>query len=280
MSNLTAHLNHPRPLLVRPDWQDLRGDWGFATDDEDLGRARGWHQDAAPFTRTIAVPYPPESELSGIHDPAPHPIVWYRRSVRLDSRPGQGERLLLHFGAVDYRAEVWLNGVHIGGHEGGHTPFSFDVTDALVDGDEQLIVVRAEDECDDATQPRGKQDWRAEPHAVWYHRTTGIWQPVWAEVVPSSHIRRLHWTPDVAGAAVTLDVELSARPKRPLDVHVVLSLDDEPLAAQTCRTDRKDGRGRSRSRARDTNSTRLGCCGRRSRRLCWTRGSSCGATVC
>ncbi|MCG5215603.1 glycoside hydrolase family 2 TIM barrel-domain containing protein [Streptosporangium soli] len=239
---MTDHLDHPRPLLVRPHWQDLCGPWGFAADDEDQGRALGWHSDAAAFTRTIAVPYPPESELSGVHDPAAHPIVWYRRTLRPYQTPGPGERLLLHFGAVDYRAQVWFNGVRVGEHEGGHTPFSFDVTDALVPGDEQVIVVRVEDECDDTTQPRGKQDWRDEPHGIWYHRTTGIWQPVWAEVVPALHVRRLHWTPDVPGAAVTLEVELSRRPAEPVDVHVVLTLGEEVLAEQTCRTDRKDGR--------------------------------------
>ncbi|TYB71458.1 glycoside hydrolase family 2 [Nonomuraea sp. PA05] len=234
--------DHPRPLLVRPHWQDLSGPWGFATDDEDRGLAEGWHDDPAPYTRTITVPYPPESELSGLRDTAPHPVVWYRRTLRPDRAPGPGERLLLHFGAVDYRAQVWVNGVHAGGHEGGHTPFSFDVTDALVPGAEQVVVVRAEDECDDATQPRGKQDWRAEPHDVWYHRTTGIWQPVWAEVVPGLHVRRLHWTPDVPGAAVTVEVELSRAPESEVDVHVVLTLEDEVLADQTCRTGRRDGR--------------------------------------
>ncbi|GAA3567232.1 glycoside hydrolase family 2 TIM barrel-domain containing protein [Nonomuraea rosea] len=238
---MTDHLEYPRPLLVRPDWQDLSGPWGYATDEGDRGLAAGWHRDAAAYTRTITVPYPPESELSGIHESTP-PVVWYRRTLRLDRVPAAGERLLLHFGAVDYRAHVWVNGVHAGEHEGGHTPFTLDVTDALVPGDEQTVVVRAEDEHDDATQPRGKQDWRDEPHGIWYHRTTGIWQPVWAEVVPALHLRRLHWTPDVPGAAVTLEVELSRRPEIPADVRVVLTLGEEVLADQTFRTDRRDGR--------------------------------------
>lgn len=234
--------DHPRPLLVRPHWQDLSGPWGFAADDEDRGLAGGWHRDPGPYTRTIIVPYPPESELSGLRETAPRRVVWYRRTLRPDRAPGPDERLLLHFGAVDYRARVWVNGVHLGEHEGGHTPFSFDVTDALVPGEEQVVVVRAEDEWDDATQPRGKQDWRAEPHDVWYHRTTGIWQPVWAEVVPALHIRRLHWTPDVPGAAVTMEVELSRTPDPDVDVHVVLTLGEEVLADQTCRTAQRDGR--------------------------------------
>ncbi|WP_433514826.1 glycoside hydrolase family 2 protein [Nonomuraea sp. CA-143628] len=242
MTHSRHDLDYPRPLLVRPHWQDLCGEWGYAADDRDRGLAEGWHRDAGAFTRAIIVPYPPESELSGVHEPEPHPIVWYRRTLRLEREPGPGERLLLHFGAVDYRARVWFNGEYAGEHEGGHTPFSFDVTEAVVPGAEQVVVVRAQDECDDATQPRGKQDWRAEPHDIWYHRTTGIWQPVWAEVVPDLHVRGLHWTPDVPGASVTVEVELSGRPDPAVDVRVVLSLGEEVLAEQTCRTDRRDGR--------------------------------------
>ena len=233
---------YPRPLLVREHWQDLTGPWGFATDAGDHGRTANWHLDPAPFTRTITVPYPPESELSGVRERDCPPVVWYCRSLRLEDTPGAGQRLLLHFGAVDYRAHVWFNGVHVGEHEGGHTPFTLDVTDAVAPGEEQILVVRAEDERDDATQPRGKQDWRPEPHGVWYHRTTGIWQPVWAEVVPDLHVRRLHWTPDVPGAAVALELELSRRPETPVHVRVLLTLGDEVLADQMCRTDRQHDR--------------------------------------
>jgi beta-galactosidase/beta-glucuronidase len=225
--------HYPRPLLRREHWQDLCGPWRFATDDRDEGRDNGWHRDETPYTRTIEVPYPPESELSGIDDQTPHPVVWYRRTMRLDRTPMPGERVLLHAGAVDYRADVWVNGVHVGAHEGGHTPFTFDVTAALGDHEEHVIVVRAEDPLDDGSQPRGKQDWREHPHGVWYHRTTGIWQPVWLEVVPALHVRRLHWTPDVPGASVAVEVELSQVPAAAARVRVVLSLGDRVLADQT-----------------------------------------------
>lgn len=235
-------LDYPRPMLVRPQWQGLTGPWGFATDPEDQGVARGWQQDAAPFARTITVPFPPESELSGIHEPDCPDVVWYRREVALDRVPGPGERLLLHFGAVDYRAQVWVNGVRTGDHEGGHTPFTLDITEALAPAREQVIVVRAEDDRDDPAQPRGKQDWQTEPHGIWYHRTTGIWQPVWAEVVPDVHLRAVHWTPDVQGAAVTFEIELSRVPASPVEVRVTLTLDDEALAVQTFRTQRRRDR--------------------------------------
>ncbi|MFI6674506.1 glycoside hydrolase family 2 protein [Kribbella sp. NPDC050470] len=212
---------YPRPLLKRDHWQDLCGPWDFATGD------------GSPYMRTIQVPYPPESTLSGIDDQSPHPVVRYRRTVRLDRQPLPGERVLLHAGAVDYRADVWVNDVHVGGHEGGHTPFTLDVTAALAGHDDHVIVVRAEDPLDDGTQPRGKQDWRERPHGVWYHRTTGIWQPVWLEIVPALHVRRLHWTPDVVRGSVTAEVELSYPPAPGARVRIVLSHQDRVLADQT-----------------------------------------------
>jgi beta-galactosidase/beta-glucuronidase len=235
MTTANHPLEHPRPLLVRERWQDLCGPWGFATDDGDEGRDLGWESDEHPFTQTIEVPYPPESERSGIDDQTPHPVVWYRRTVRLDHEPLPGERVLLHAGAVDYRADVWVNGIHVGAHEGGHTPFTLDVTAALQSRHEHVVVVRAEDLLDDGTQPRGKQDWREHPHGVWYHRTTGIWQPLWMEIVPALHVRQLNWTPNVARASVAVEVELSRAPSAAAQVRVVLSHDGLVVADQTAR---------------------------------------------
>ena len=119
-------------------------------------------------------------------------------------------RLVLHFGAVDHRARVWIDGQFIGEHEGGHTPFSFDVTAALATDPDAVhtLVVRAEDDPHDLTQPRGKQDWHEEPHAIWYRRTTGIWQTVWLEAVPSASIGTIRWT-NVDHATVRLTVRIA-----------------------------------------------------------------------
>ncbi|MTD59305.1 glycoside hydrolase family 2 protein [Amycolatopsis pithecellobii] len=222
----------PRPQLVRQGWFDLCGQWDFAFDSDDRGRTDGWHADPAAFDRRITVPYPPESELSGVHDPGPHTVVWYRREFEAPPL-APGFRLFLHFAAVDYRASVWVNGIHVGDHTGGQTPFSFDVTETLR-AEAQSIVVSAEDRTDDATQPRGKQDWRADPHDIWYQRTTGIWQPVWAEVVPYVHLNELHWTPDLVRAAVKCEGELSGSAA---NVRVVLRHEDEVLADQSVRID-------------------------------------------
>lgn len=125
------------------------------------------------FDREILVPYPPESKKSGIHDENFHPVVWYGLSVPI-SAEDQQDRLLLKFGAVDYAAKVWVNGQLLASHEGGHTPFCADVTEAARGSDTLEIVVRAEDDPHDLAKPRGKQDWLPEAHSIWYPRTTGI----------------------------------------------------------------------------------------------------------
>ena len=182
MHDLRGDDIHPRPQSVRSAWRSLDGTWEFAHDDADDGRRAGW---AARFPSggTITVPFPPESHASGVGDTGYHPVVWYRRTVTAADLDAAGRgtaspRVLLHFGAVDYRATVWLDGALVGTHEGGHTPFSFDITELVADGEEWSLVVRAEDDPLDVGQPRGKQDWLPEPHVIWYHRTTGIWQPV------------------------------------------------------------------------------------------------------
>jgi len=221
-------VSHPHPQLVRPDWTDLSGPWGFAFDDGGVGIAEQWQGRTEPFDRTIVVPFPFESSASGIGDTGYHPVVWYRRTIRATVRPGN--RLLLHFGAVDYRAHVWVNGNAVAYHEGGHTPFSADVTAALDPSGEQVVVVRAEDDPRDLRQPRGKQDWELEPHAIWYARTSGIWQTVWLEEVPESRILGLRWTPDIDNGAVGLKVRVRRGPRQRLSLRVVLRRGDELLA--------------------------------------------------
>jgi len=168
---------HPRPQLQRQDWVSLDGEWEFAAE-----QAATW---AAPadvrWTERIVVPFAPETPASGIDRRGFVPVCWYRRLVRTPERPAN-TRVLLHFGAVDYLAHVWVNGALVGTHEGGYTPFSFDITPWLRDGETQEIVVRAEDDPYDLAKPRGKQDWQLDPHSIWYVRTSGIWQTVWLEI--------------------------------------------------------------------------------------------------
>jgi beta-galactosidase/beta-glucuronidase len=230
--------SHPRPQLTRAGWTDLCGTWDFAYDDEGVGLHECWQAGDRAFDRTIEVPFPPESPLSGINDRGFHPVVWYHRTFQHSRTPGR--RLHLHFGAVDYRAQVWVNGSLVAVHEGGHTPFSADITAALVESGTQSVVVRAEDLPHDMTQPRGKQDWQLESHAIWYDRTTGIWQPVWLEEVPATHIAALRWMPDIDRHSLELNVRV-AQPDRPgLRLNVLLTQHGRVLADDSYSVDNGD----------------------------------------
>lgn len=194
---------HPRPQLRRAGWIGLSGEWEFGADDAGAGLREHWERGISALGGRIVVPYPPESPSSMVDEPSGHRVLWYRRRWLADPPP-PGQRLLLHFDAVEYAATVWVNGHQVAGHEGGHTPFTADVTDALDGGGSHLTAVQVVDDRTDATQPRGKQDWREPPHAVWYHRTSGIWQLVWAESVPNLHIGSLTRVPDPAALGQTL----------------------------------------------------------------------------
>ena len=222
---------HPDPQFGRDRWTDLRGTWRFAFDDDDKGIEQRWFSQPS-FDDTIEVPYPPESKLSGVHDKGYHPLVWYAREIRIPEL-GAGDRLMLRFGAVDYRATVWVDGARVGEHEGGHISFGFDITDALDPSrTEHLVVVRAEDLPTDNEQPRGKQVSGPEPTGVFYDRTTGIWQPVWLEVVPALHVTDLTWIPDLGATAVRMEVVLSAAPIPERQLEVRLSRDGVVIAEQ------------------------------------------------
>jgi len=226
--------DHPRPVFRRARWIDLNGPWRFAFDDEDCGIRGRWFDRSDPFVREITVPYPPESRLSGVHETTFHPVVWYRREVDLDPS-AEDCRWVIHFGAVDYEATVWVNGRKAAEHRGGHTPFSADISTLLVGGGPQAIVVRAQDSPRDLQQPRGKQYWEEKPGYIWYHRTTGIWQPVWLEPVPAISIEELRWTPDVDRFGVGMTLRLNRAPPRGWRIRIRLTGDGGfTLVDDTC----------------------------------------------
>ena len=234
---------HPRPQLLRERWCDLSGVWSFAFDDDDRGERDGWWREPQ-FSDVIRVPFPPESAASGIADTAHHRVSWYQRRFGTTEIAAAGHapfrRLMLRFGAVDYRARVWVDGQLAGSHEGGHTPFSIDVTHLLNSGGDHELVVRAEDDANDVAQPRGKQDWREVPHAIWYHRTTGIWQPVWLESVPDIAIESLSWTSDPVAATARVRLTLSRPPGEAVSVRVGLTFDGRTVAEISTITDLTD----------------------------------------
>ncbi|MGC4153145.1 MAG: DUF2804 family protein [Propionicimonas sp.] len=188
---------YPRPQLVRDSYLNLNGYWEYAiTSAAQTARPR--------FEDRILVPFSPEAALSGVgRTLQPDEALWYRRTATLP--PGfRQSRVLLHFGAVDQNAEVWVNGVPVGDHSGGFLPFTFDITDALA-GDAAEFLVRARDVTDTSHRSRGKQ--RLKPGGIWYPAQSGIWQTVWLESVPSSWVDGLDLTPDLSGGQLGIRVQ-------------------------------------------------------------------------
>jgi beta-galactosidase/beta-glucuronidase len=188
----------PQPQFEREQWLNLNGRWEFEFDDQNAGLDEHWASGARAFARSIVVPFCFESPASGIHDPAFHPWIWYRRSVTLPEA-WAGKRVLLHFGAVDYRAMVWVNGALAGAHEGGSVGFQFDIT-ALLKPGANVITVRAEDPPTDRFLPRGKQYWEVQSRGIFYKRTSGIWQTVWLEATGASYLEQVRITPSNDGS--------------------------------------------------------------------------------
>lgn len=189
---------YPRPTLVRPAWQNLNGHWNYAIRPADAPQPE-------LFDGKILVPYPVESSLSGVQRRlAENEVLWYERRFTVPAEWRQGA-LLLHFGAVDWEADVYLNGIRVGGHKGGYTAFSIDIAPYLTRG-EQTLAVRVTDPTDRGTQPRGKQV--TEARTIWYTPVTGIWQTVWLEPVPESRIASLRTTPDIDTKSLTVEAAI------------------------------------------------------------------------
>jgi beta-galactosidase/beta-glucuronidase len=186
---------YPRPQMVRKKWMNLNGLWDLAITNRDAAKPES-------FSEKILVPFPVESALSGVMKiPGENQQIWYRRTFTIPKK-WIGQRILLHFGAVDFEATVWVNGKKVGEHRGGYDGFTFDITDFMLPGGPNELIVSAWDPTDAGTQPRGKQV--RKPHSIWYTPTSGIWQTVWLEPVSAAYIRELKVTPDVDKSAVTV----------------------------------------------------------------------------
>jgi beta-galactosidase/beta-glucuronidase len=197
---------YPRPQFVRSEWLNLNGEWEFAFDDDNQGRELGWH-DGRPLEGRIIVPFPYQSELSGINDKSIHEWVWYARSFEVLPE-WRDHDLLLHFGAVDYASSLWINGQEVGHNQGGHVPFEFDIAPYVKEGVNRLTL-RVEDR-QDPRQPRGKQSTTGLPHDIDYYCTTGIWQTVWLEPVSTVRIQEIRITPLAHRNTIELGVYLHA----------------------------------------------------------------------
>ena len=190
---------YPNPQFARSDWMNLNGTWQFEMDPGRSGEDRKLYE-ADALSGEIIVPYCPESALSGVCYTDFIPAVWYRRVVDIPADKLTG-RVFLHFGAVDYKAVVYVNGAEVGSHAGGYVHFSFDVT-SFVRAGENVIAVYAEDDARDGMIPSGKQCFRYASTGCHYTRTTGIWQTVWLEFTPKSYIRSVRLFPDAENGSV------------------------------------------------------------------------------
>ena len=198
---------HPRPQFERKDWLNLNGPWEFEKDPGCSGEERGLFEESARFSQEIQVPFCPESALSGVRDTDFMPSVWYKRRFSLSKEQLQG-RVLLHFGAVDYLATVYVNGKKAGTHAGGYVSFSFDVTSLVREG-ENTVTLWAQDDTRSRLTPSGKQARQYASFKCYYTRTTGIWQTVWLEFVPRRYIVSATYYPDALCSTLTLHASLS-----------------------------------------------------------------------
>ncbi|RFM28492.1 glycoside hydrolase family 2 protein [Deminuibacter soli] len=216
---------YPRPQLQRSEWQNLNGLWQYSV----LPQAQG-NSLPASFQGNILVPFAIESALSGVGKTVgKDSVLWYQRGFTLNGNT-KGKKVLLHIGAADWRADVYINGTPVGTHEGGYDPFTFDITAALKKGAAQQIAVRIWDPTDDGPQPHGKQV--KKPEGIWYTPVTGIWQTVWLETVPETYITGTHQTPDLDSKQVSISA--SVQNLQPTDEITIAAFDGtEQVATKT-----------------------------------------------
>lgn len=198
-------LEHPNPQFKRNEWMNLNGVWDFEYDFSVTGRERRFFEKDV-FSHKINVPYCPESELSGINNKDFMNCVWYRRKFTVPEKY-RGRNCILHFGAVDYKAYIYVNSKLVAEHEGGYTPFECDIT-KYITNDENTIVVCAEDDNRSGKQPSGKQSRQYNSYGCYYTRTTGIWQTVWIEFVEEEHIKSVKYYPDSENGLLLIEANL------------------------------------------------------------------------
>ena len=210
---------YPRPIMERADWQNLNGLWEYAV-------VAAGQTEPATFDGRILVPFAIESSLSGVQKRvSDKDAIWYKRSFTVPAG-WKSRNILLHFGAVDWKAEVFINDIKVGVHTGGYTPFCFNITPFLKTG-EQKLVVKVIDTTDKGFQPRGKQV--SDPRGIWYTPVTGIWQTVWLEPVNERYISGLRAIPDIDNGKITVDA--TCEKTTPSDIIEVIVMEGATVIA-------------------------------------------------
>ncbi len=207
MTNNIPRPEYPRPQFKRDNWQNLNGNWNFDFDDDNTGEKDNWFN-KEKLDKEIRVPFTYESKKSGIHDRSSQEYIWYQRKFKVPDKK-KDKKVILHFAGSDYMTKVWINGNYIGKHQGGYTSFSFEITNSIVYGKKNNIVVKVEDQMS-KSQPRGKQSWKQNNFECWYSRTTGIWQTVWLEFVSKEiYLQDIQMTPDIDDKVIELEYYFS-----------------------------------------------------------------------
>ena len=195
---------YPRPQFIRDNWLNLNGLWQFEIDNSRSGEARGLQNENIALNSKIIVPFCPESSLSSVGNTDFMNGVWYKKKFNLENT---NDKTVLHFGAVDYKCKAFINGTFVGEHKGGYVSFSFDITSAVKEGENE-ITVYAEDDTRNPLIPSGKQSGAYNSYGCFYTRTTGIWQTVWLEFLPKVHIEKVKYYPNITSGSVTVDATL------------------------------------------------------------------------
>ena len=218
---------YPRPDFIREKWMPLNGTWNF--------------QDGTDKTPVkIQVPFPPQSRLSGFQEELTSDRITYQRNFFIPAE-WIGQRILLHFGAVDYKCSVFINDHCVGFHEGGQSSFTFDITDFLSGGEETLTVA-VTDYLHDETVPRGKQFWKSSGEFIWYTQSSGIWQSVWLEPVNEAHLEWIHFTPDIDQGTVEITYSLSDCTVFPCELEWDIRFKDHPVSHGSLTVSEKRGK--------------------------------------
>lgn len=192
---------HPKPQFERKTWQNLNGKWQFEIDNGKSGVDRGLYKTDTALSGSIEVPFCPESELSGVNHKDFMYSVWYKRKINIEKEQLNGI-VKLHFGAVDYKAIVYVNGQEVGVHKGGYVSFSFDITKFLQVGENE-ITLNADDDTRNRLIPSGKQSYYYNSYSCFYTRTTGIWQTAWLEFMPKNHVEKAKYYTDIEAGSLT-----------------------------------------------------------------------------
>ncbi|MFW9824700.1 MAG: glycoside hydrolase family 2 protein [Candidatus Thorarchaeota archaeon] len=229
---------YPRPQFVRENnWINLNGEWDFAFDDLDIGIKEKWYKKEGinNFNKKILVPFCFQSELSGINDITFHDIIWYRREFEIPDK-FQDKRVIIHFGAVDYRCGVYVNGEHIESHEGGYIGFSLDITDYIEK--QNILILRVEDPSQDLEILRGKQYWQKEIETIFYPRVSGIWQTVWLEFISLDYyFRSVKFFPDINKSELVVDFNVFGADFSDKSLLIDISFDNITVYEETLNLD-------------------------------------------